>query len=193
MLDSRGYAKMVDFGLAKKLRGKTWTFCGTPEYLAPEIILNDGHDTGGLWCIHLIERFIFKYNINVLHFEVDFWALGVFMYELVAGETPFCSDNTLQIYERILANKLSFPSFFSKNLCDIVRRLLSSVQARRLGKLRGGMSVVTEHAWFGSFDWVALQARELSPPIVPVVVPFNETSGSDSFKFDDDDDMLVSV
>ena len=79
-MNTAGYVKLVDFGLAKQLlSGKTWTLCGTPDYLAPEIILNEGHDLA-----------------------VDYWALGVLVYEMVVGTPPFYAEDPMEVYEKIL-------------------------------------------------------------------------------------------
>lgn len=89
ILDSDGYLKVVDFGLAKKVVDRTWTLCGTPDYLAPEIILNKGHDKA-----------------------VDYWALGVLIFELTAGFVPFYADDPMQVYHLILQGNIKFPSHF---------------------------------------------------------------------------------
>ena len=83
VLDSQGYAKLVDFGLAKVVeRGKTWTICGTPDYLAPEIVTTEGHDCA-----------------------VDYWALGVFIFELCSGVAPFQAKDPMETYEKILSGR----------------------------------------------------------------------------------------
>ena len=102
VLDSQGYAKLVDFGLAKVVeKGKTWTICGTPDYLAPEIVTTEGHDC-----------------------SVDYWALGVFIYELCAGVAPFQASDPMETYEKILVGSFSTSSHFSKGLIDILKKLL---------------------------------------------------------------------
>jgi cGMP-dependent protein kinase len=83
VLDESGYVKVVDFGLAKKITsGQTYTFCGTPDYLAPEVILNEGYDWG-----------------------VDYWGLGVLIYEMTAGVAPFFADNPMDV--SIISNVMS--------------------------------------------------------------------------------------
>ena len=145
VLDKDGYLKVVDLGLAKIVPGKTWTLCGTPDYLAPEVILNEGHDKA-----------------------VDYWALGVLMYELVSGSPPFYADDPMEVYEKILSGNMSFPSHFGKYLNDIVRKLLKLCQSKRLGNGKHGCGAIKKHRFFSGFGWDDLLSRnmdKLKPPI----------------------------
>ena len=159
VMDSKGYVKLVDFGLAKQLVvGKTWTLCGTPDYLAPEIILNEGHD-----------------------FAVDYWALGVLIFEMVVGQPPFYAEDPMEVYEKILTGNPVMPSFFTRNLSDLVKKLLRSQQSKRLGNTRGGTSAVIKHKWFSSFDWASLENRDMKPPYEPTVKSIDDISNFDTF------------
>uniref|UniRef100_A0AAX7W468 cGMP-dependent protein kinase n=1 Tax=Astatotilapia calliptera TaxID=8154 RepID=A0AAX7W468_ASTCA len=104
ILDSRGYAKLVDFGFAKKIGfcKKTWTFCGTPEYVAPEIILNKGHDV-----------------------SADYWSLGILMYELLTGSPPFSGPDPMKTYNVILRgiDMIEFPKKITKNAASLIKKL----------------------------------------------------------------------
>ena len=162
VLDSKGFLHVVDFGLAKKVdAGKTWTLCGTPDYLAPEVILNEGHDWG-----------------------VDYWALGILIYEMTAGSPPFYADDPMEVYERILSGQIFIPAYFSRGLSDLVKRLLKTYQSKRLGKTKGGTSTVMKHKWFSGFDWDALLSKKMNPPFIPRV-----RSDDDASNFDDYSDL----
>ena len=150
LMDSRGYIKVVDFGFAKKigLGQKTWTFCGTPDYVAPEVILGKGHD-----------------------FSVDYWSLGILAFELLTGSPPFFHKDPLTIYGRILKGigSVKFPRTFPQNAKQLVRRLCQFSPKERLGTSRLGADDVRTHRWFYNFDWDALSRQAMVAPLQPVV------------------------
>jgi len=163
VMDTNGYVKLVDFGLAKQLlSGKTWTLCGTPDYLAPEIILNEGHDLA-----------------------VDYWALGVLIYEMVVGAPPFYAEDPMEVYEKILSGNPVYPTFFTRNLTDLVKKLLRPQQAKRFGNTRGGTAAVVKHKWFSSFNWAGMENFEMKAPYVPTVSGKDDITNFD--QFDDGD------
>ena len=165
VMDAEGYLKIVDFGLAKKLEGgKTWTLCGTPDYLAPEVILNEGHD----WA-------------------VDYWALGVLIYEMTAGTPPFYAEDPMEVYEKILSGHVSIPSHFSRGLGELVKKLLKTYQSKRLGRTKGGASSVMKQKWFSGFDWNSLLARELPVPYEPDVKSLDDVSNCDDYGPEDEE------
>eukprot|EP00579_Thalassiosira_antarctica_P002729 CAMPEP_0201876002 /NCGR_PEP_ID=MMETSP0902-20130614/7809_1 /ASSEMBLY_ACC=CAM_ASM_000551 /TAXON_ID=420261 /ORGANISM="Thalassiosira antarctica, Strain CCMP982" /LENGTH=718 /DNA_ID=CAMNT_0048403167 /DNA_START=106 /DNA_END=2262 /DNA_ORIENTATION=- len=166
VMDAEGYLKVVDFGLAKKLEGgKTWTLCGTPDYLAPEVILNEGHD----WA-------------------VDYWALGVLIYEMTAGVPPFYAEDPMEVYEKILSGHVSIPASFSRGLGELVKKLLKTYQSKRLGRTKGGASSVMKQKWFSGFDWNSLLARELEVPLKPNVKDLEDMSNFDDYPDEGSDD-----
>eukprot|EP01084_Bolivina_argentea_P062935 115001_1 len=144
VLDTTGYLKITDFGFAKHIPNhKTFTFCGTPDYLCPEIISGKGHGKG-----------------------VDWWTLGILLYEMQASFAPFVADETIQTYRKILSGKIRFPKFFKKELRDLICKLLQHRPTRRYGVLKGGANRIRKHVWFTGFDWDALREGTMKAPIV---------------------------
>lgn len=158
LLDKNGNVKVTDFGFAKKIDHRTYTLCGTPDYLAPEIILNKGHGK-----------------------PVDWWALGVLIYEMLAGFPPFFDDDPMGTYRKILHGKIEFPPHFSRASRDIVKKLLQADLTKRYGNLKGGARDIKVHPWFSSIDFNALLNRKLTPPIVPHVKGESDTSNFDDY------------
>ncbi|CAG2121403.1 unnamed protein product, partial [Medioppia subpectinata] len=161
LLDQTGYLKITDFGFSKLLCAgeKTWTFCGTPEYVAPEIILNKGHDQA-----------------------VDFWSIGILLYELLTGMPPFTSPDPLKTYNIILRgfDAIGFEeAIFSKNCVNLIRRLCKENPSERIGVQKNGYSELKSHKWFSGFDWDQLIRRAIKPPIVPRL-----NSSTDTHYFD---------
>uniref|UniRef100_A0A146L1V6 cGMP-dependent protein kinase n=2 Tax=Lygus hesperus TaxID=30085 RepID=A0A146L1V6_LYGHE len=166
LLDATGYVKLVDFGFAKKLSsssGKTWTFCGTPEYVAPEVILNRGHDKA-----------------------VDYWALGILMHELLTGAPPFSAKDPMKTYTLILKGieSVSFPRHVTRTAQNLIKKLCKDVPGERLGSHHSGISDIKKHKWFQGFDWSGLEARDLTPPIIPKLCGPTDTSNFDKFPLD---------
>ncbi|XP_037958322.1 cGMP-dependent protein kinase 1 isoform X2 [Teleopsis dalmanni] len=146
MLTTDGYCKLVDFGFAKHipLNQKTNTFAGTPEYVAPEIILDRGHDR-----------------------SVDYWALGILIFELLVGKTPFRGQNQIKIYQQILGgiDVIQMPSKIPKSAQGLIKHLCKQLPAERLGYQRKGILDIKKHSWFDNFDWNKLKAKQLVSPI----------------------------
>ncbi|EJK70914.1 hypothetical protein THAOC_07689, partial [Thalassiosira oceanica] len=147
VLSEKGYGVMVDFGLAKEVDdGQTYTFCGTPDYLAPEIIRGTGHDWG-----------------------VDYWCLGIFLYELTNGSAPFLARNPLSRTRKILkgVEYINMPTHFSNGLIDLITSLLDNDQSKRLGRMSNGVQDIMNHRWFAGIDWEGLLKQSISAPITP--------------------------
>ncbi|KAI4554106.1 hypothetical protein MJG53_019405 [Ovis ammon polii x Ovis aries] len=138
LLDRDGHVKLTDFGFAKKLVDKTWTLCGTPEYLAPEVIQSKGHGRA-----------------------VDWWALGILIFEMLSGFPPFFDDNAFGIYQKILAGKIDFPRHLEFSVKDLIRKLLVTDRTRRLGNMKNGAEDVKQHRWFRLVDWGAVPEKKL--------------------------------
>lgn len=144
LLDGQGHLKLSDFGLSKKTvdKTKTNTFAGTPEYIAPEILLSVGHS-----------------------FSVDYWSLGVVIYEMLAGKPPFASYdcNFTTIVKLILENKPFFPIYFSPEATDLISKLLKSHPKERLGSQ--GIQEIKAHPFFRKINWELLNIGKIGPPL----------------------------
>lgn len=145
VLDETGYCHVVDFGLAKRCNGKTWTTCGTPDYLAPEIVTGKGHDWG-----------------------VDYWALGVLIYEMTYGWPPFYDENPTNTARKVIRSQYTMPPEFSRKLVDLISKLLTP-QAQRLGRTRGGCRQIRKHPWFEDFNWQRLIDKKMKAPYKPEI------------------------
>jgi len=163
LLDKNGHCKVTDFGFAKKVEYRTWTLCGTPEYLAPEIILSKGHGKA-----------------------VDWWALGILMYEMLAGYPPFYDEDPLGIYQKILEGKIKFPWHFDRHSKDLIKKLLTADLTKRLGNLKGGAEDIKKHKWFNAANptpWETFvnDSLSLQPPIKPVVTSQDDASNFEKY------------
>ncbi|XP_029162059.1 protein kinase C isoform X2 [Nylanderia fulva] len=152
LLDSEGHCKLADFGMCKEniIEGQTTTstFCGTPDYIAPEILQE------------------LQYGASV-----DWWALGVLMYEMMAGQPPFEADNEDELFESILRDDVLYPIWISKEAVSILKGFMTKNPAKRLGCVvaNGGENAIKVHPFFQHMDWEALEARRVKPPIRPKI------------------------
>ncbi|CAG8446729.1 16482_t:CDS:2 [Acaulospora colombiana] len=144
LLDRNGHIKITDFGFAKYVPDITWTLCGTPDYLAPEIIQSKGYGKA-----------------------VDWYSLGVLIFEMLAGYPPFYDDDHVRLYEKILAGRIKYPSFFESDAKDLLKRLLTSDLSKRYGNLKGGSSDIKNHVWFKGINWDGLAKLEVAAPYLP--------------------------
>nr|AHY22509.1 cGMP-dependent protein kinase [Dastarcus helophoroides] len=169
LIDRDGYIKLTDFGFAKKLDdGKTTsTFAGTPEYVAPEIILNRGHDKA-----------------------VDYWEFGIFIYELLVGKTPFRSNDPshMKTYNKILSgiDNIQFPSHVSTRAKNITEKLCRPLPSDRLGCQRNGVKDVRAHKWFSSVEWSRLREKKEHSPFKPTLQSSTDTTHFEPFTKDYD-------
>jgi len=159
LLDKDGYIKMVDFGFAKILQDRTWTLCGTPEYLAPEIILNKGHGFGADW-----------------------WCVGILTFECLTSQTPFVSNDPMEGYRKIIKCRVPWPPHLQPMARDFIDRLLTVDPSRRLGTLKNGPKDVKAHPWFTGFDFKKLENKQLPAPYVPKIKSQTDDSNFDHYE-----------
>lgn len=149
LIDDLGYTVIVDLGFAKVVNDKTFTLCGTPLYLAPEVILSRGHDKGA-----------------------DYWSLGCLMYEMILGQTPFYDHNIDQItlFKRIVHGRYRFPSHsFSEEAQDLIAGMLSNKLTQRLGCLAQAERDIKDHPFMGDINFGKLGKRMMKAPWVPLL------------------------
>eukprot|EP01133_Synstelium_polycarpum_P003623 gene3623-4151_t len=156
LLDSDGHICITDFGLSKKIENTdgTFTFCGTPEYLAPEVLNGHGHGCA-----------------------VDWWSLGTLLYEMLTGLPPFYSQNVSMMYQKILNGELKIPSYITPEAKSLLEGLLTREVDKRLGSKSG--SDVKNHPWFKNIDWEKLDRKEIEVHFKPKVKSGNDISQID--------------
>jgi len=143
LLDSSGHIKITDFGLSKSSE-RANSFCGTPEYLAPEILLGKGHNR-----------------------SVDWWSLGCLIYEMSAGYPPFSNKVRDQLYRDILKKQVTMPNYFSESVKDLLSKLLVRDPNQRLGAK--GAEEIKAHPFFQNINWDDLKNLKIKPPIIPTL------------------------
>lgn len=166
MLSEKGHIKLTDFGFAKVVSGWTYTLCGTPEYLAPEVIEDNGYDKA-----------------------VDWWSLGILIYEMLVGMPPFQGDTLTEIYDEIMSGRARFlkkMDFFAK---DLIKKLLQVDQMKRLGNLLGGVEDIKEHKWFMDVSWDDALEMKIVPPIIPKLHSKGDTSNFNEYEEESEDDQ----
>lgn len=157
LIDRYGHIKITDFGFAKEVPFYTWTLCGTPDYIAPEVITAK------------------PYNKSV-----DWWSLGILIFEMLSGYTPFYDKQPIKTYEKILQSKIFYPPFLESTVVDLLTKLITPDLTRRLGNLQNGAQDIKNHVWFQEVIWEKLYARDIVTPYEP---PVNAGVG-DSSLFD---------
>uniref|UniRef100_A0A6A7G348 non-specific serine/threonine protein kinase n=1 Tax=Hirondellea gigas TaxID=1518452 RepID=A0A6A7G348_9CRUS len=159
LLDHTGHLCLTDFGLSKDLspdNPEAHTFCGTPEYLAPEIVMGCGHGVA-----------------------VDWWSTGILLYEITVGIPPFYSQNVNEMYHKIQHGILRFPPFLTENCKQLIIKLLNRNPDERLGSGPDDVEEIKKQPFFDSIDWEKLLRKEIEPPYKPNVKGKEDTSNFD--------------
>ncbi|XP_048970967.1 serine/threonine-protein kinase N3 isoform X1 [Canis lupus dingo] len=149
LLDAQGFLKIADFGLCKEGIGfgdRTSTFCGTPEFLAPEVLTQEAYTRA-----------------------VDWWGLGVLLYEMLVGECPFPGDTEEEVFDCIVNADAPYPHFLSVQGLELIQKLLQKCPEQRLGAGEQDAEEIKTQPFFRTTDWQALLARTVRPPFLPTL------------------------
>ena len=169
LLDEKGYLCLVDFGMAKKLEynKKALSFCGTPEYLAPEIIKGEGYDE-----------------------NIDWWSLGIILYEMICGVPPFYDDNLNKIYYLIQNTEVSFPHniYLSDDVKDIIFNLLKKDVKERLG-YSSGIVEIKNHSFFKGINFQDIENKKIEAPFIPKIDNSTDVQNFDEIFTNEDLEM----
>ena len=147
LLDSKGHVKLTDFGLSKILdegNDKAFTICGTPQYLAPEILLRKGYDKA-----------------------VDWWSLGCVMFEMLAGKLPFAIKRGAKMSIKIYDQEVQYPNSMNKDAKDFIQKLLTINPSERLGSGPNGIEDIKNHPFFKGINWKDAEMQKIKPPFIP--------------------------
>ncbi|XP_054895488.1 serine/threonine-protein kinase N2-like [Poeciliopsis prolifica] len=160
LMDAEGFVKITDFGLCKEGMGhgdQTSTFCGTPEFLAPEVLTDDTYTRA-----------------------VDWWGMGVLIYEMLVGESPFPGEDEEEVFDSIVNDDVQYPASLPADAVSIMQKLLKKNPLKRLGAGERDANEVKGEKFFETIDWEALMARKLTPPFVPSIKEPTDVSNFDS-------------
>nr|XP_008123033.1 PREDICTED: ribosomal protein S6 kinase alpha-2 isoform X5 [Anolis carolinensis] len=159
LLDEEGHIKITDFGLSKEAIDhdkRAYSFCGTIEYMAPEVVNRRGHTQ-----------------------SADWWSFGVLMFEMLTGSLPFQGKDRKETMALILKAKLGMPQFLSTEAQSLLRALFKRNPSNRLGAGLDGVEEIKRHPFFSTIDWNKLYRKEIKPPFKPAV-----GRPEDTFHFD---------
>ena len=167
MIDFKGFIKVTDFGFCKMIKDRTYTLCGTPEYIAPEIVLNKGYGQ-----------------------SVDWWSFGILLFEMSAGYSPFSlgDPSQMDLMENICSGQFKLPIYFSKGLKALVKSLLQVDLSKRYGNLKDGVDDIKNHHWFKSINWLSLYNQDMVSLFTPKV-----SGPGDYSQFDKYDDVPLNI
>jgi protein kinase A len=157
LLDRNGHIKLTDFGFSKEVKDVTYTLCGTPDYIAPEVVATK------------------PYNKSV-----DWWSFGILIFEMLTGYTPFYDTSPMKTYENILAGNVVYPEYLHPDATNLLKRLITKSLSERLGNLQNGTDDVKNHPWFSEVVWERLLSRDIETPYEP---PIQANTG-DTSQFD---------
>lgn len=149
LIDTDGYIRLTDFGLSKTgIAGNkgAYSVCGTPEYLAPEILFQKGHGKA-----------------------VDWWTLGAIMYEMLTGLPPFYTPNREELFQKIKYYALKYPPYLSPNARSLLDGLFQKESSKRLGSGTNGAEEIKAHPWFQGVDWDVIINKQIKAPFIPVI------------------------
>uniref|UniRef100_A0A669B623 protein kinase C n=1 Tax=Oreochromis niloticus TaxID=8128 RepID=A0A669B623_ORENI len=159
LMDADGFVRIADFGLCKEGMGhgdRTSTFCGTPEFLAPEVLTDSNYTR-----------------------SVDWWGLGVLVYEMLVGESPFPGDDEEEVFDSIVNDDVRYPRFLSPNSASLIQKLLQKNPDLRLGAGEEDALEIKRHKFYEEMDWDALLAKKVKPPFLPVIRAPQDVSNFD--------------
>lgn len=165
LLNYDGHIKVADFGFAKLCTSTTWTLCGTPDYLAPEVVGQQ------------------RYNKSV-----DWYALGVLIFEMLSGLPPYHQPeaNPVLLYEKIIQGPscIKWPDYFENFAFDIINKLMEGDPSKRYGNMWNGANDVFAHPWFKEVDWDRLEGRKITAPYLPKISGDGDASAFDQYPED---------
>lgn len=160
LMDADGFVKITDFGLCKEGMGhgdRTSTFCGTPEFLAPEVLTDDNYTRA-----------------------VDWWGLGVLIYEMLVGESPFPGEDEEEVFDSIVNDDIQYPASIPPDSVSILQKLLKRNPLKRLGSGERDANEIKGETFFEAIDWDALLAKKVKPPFLPSIKESLDVSNFDS-------------